>query len=344
MFIAFSFSVILSPTSTQSSLSMNVLRYQLIFTETILLFMQGAIFHLLKTGTRFQVLLNSSIFLVLIVFSILVPDYVLFGEVVESRRYQLPTGDSILMINNGFTLWRAVLDLVLLLFAVSAFLVFARKPDYLNAKTKAILYSGIAMLMVAGFFDQMVDLGVIKSFYILPFAGFTLYMILSFIPFNNFVKVVNTHYDNIERDKKWQSLVSHADLLAVGLNRMGHVEFLSPYFYELTGYTSEEVLGKDWFEFIIPPKEYFNVQGAFVEILSYEFHPHYMNPILTKNKEERMIRWYNVRTRDQAGIITGSLSIGVDVSDDIKEKDSIRKKLKEAEDIILHLNEKIERH
>ena len=205
------------------------------------------------------------------------------------------------------------------------------------------LFAGILLIFFSGVYDQAVDLDMAESAYMLPFAGFTFYLVLSFIPFIHFVNVVNSHFDIIEREKKWQKLISNTDLVVVGLNRMGQVEFLSPYFYKLTGYSEEEVMGKDWFEFVIPPEEYYEVQGAFVEVLAYEFHPHYTNPIMTKNKGERMIRWYNIRTRDKSGIITGSLSIGVDVSDDIKEKDSIRKKLIEAENLIIMLNEKIDK-
>jgi PAS domain S-box-containing protein len=165
---------------------------------------------------------------------------------------------------------------------------------------------------------------------------------LIFIPFIIFIRSTITQQNFILQEKRWQNLINQAELIVVDLNRMGVVESINPYFYTLTGFSEEEVVGKDWFEFFIPPKEYYNVQGAFVEILAYEFHPYYENLIFTKNKEEKMIRWYNVRTRDKSGTITGSLSIGVDISDDIKEKEAIRRKLKEAENLIIMLNEKIE--
>lgn len=306
--------------------------------------MLGVIFYIINNGKKLNNLLISAIFLVLLVFSFSAPDYVLFGESALPHRYYLPSGDSILVMNTGLTAWRAIVDLTIILFSVSAFLLIARNPDNINIKTRTSLYAGISLVILAGLFDQLVDLGLLQAAYVLPVAGFILYMILCFIPIINFLKNFNAQQSFIEREKKWQRLFNHTDLLVVTLNRMGQVESLSPYFYELTGYKKEEVIGKDWFEFIIPPKEYYNVQGAFVEVLSYESHPHYMNPILTKNKEERMIRWFNVRTRGNDGIITGSLSIGVDVSDDIKEKESIRKKLLEAENLIIELNEKIDRH
>jgi PAS domain S-box-containing protein len=344
IFISFGFSILFSSAYTVSVSPFQIFRYQLLFTQAIFLCMLGVIFHMLNDGRKLYILLNSSLFYILIAFSILAPDYVMFGETATTHRFSLPSGDNILMINSGFTIWRALVDLTILLFIVSAWLLISRNLNYLSFKTRVALFTGLGLLFVGGLFDQAVDLGRIQSAYILPLAGFTYYMILSFIPFLKFVQVSSFQFEIIDRDEKWQSLIHKTDLLVVGLNRMGQVEFLSPYFYELTGFKEEEVIGKDWFEFIIPPKAHYDVQGTFVEILAYEFHPHYVNPILTKNNEERMIRWFNVRTRDKAGVITGSLSIGVDVSDEVKEKDSIRKKLKEAENLIIELNEKMIKH
>jgi PAS domain S-box-containing protein len=140
-----------------------------------------------------------------------------------------------------------------------------------------------------------------------------------------------------QQEKKFRNLVNDADIIVVGLNRMGNVEFINPFFLELTGYQEDEVIGKDWFEFFIPPNESYNVQGAFIEALVSDFHPYYENPVLTKSKEEKMIRWYNVRTRDQNENIIGSLSIGVNITEDLREKQDIVRKLKAAEELIDHL-------
>jgi len=112
------------------------------------------------------------------------------------------------------------------------------------------------------------------------------------------------------------------------------VEFINPYFYRLTGFKPEEVIGKDWFEFFIPPKEHYQMQGAFLELLHTENHPRHINPILTKDHKQIMINWFNVRTQDQSGTITGSLSIGVDISEHVEENRSLKQKLRDAEKLI----------
>jgi len=246
----------------------------------------------------------------------------------------------LLMIDSGFTWWRALMDLTILIFAISSFLLLLKRLDFISFRTIVILFAGLGFIVMAALWDQFVDLGQIQATYMLPFAVFLLYIILIFIPFVFFIKEIYNQQSIIEQEKKWRNLINESEIIVVGLNRMGHVEFVNPYFFELTGFTKEEVMGKDWFEFFIPPADNYKVQGAFVEILSYEFHPHYFNPILTKHKGQKMIRWFNVRNRDAAGKITGSLSVGIDVTEDFKDKELLLKKLKEAEHLIARLNEK----
>ena len=317
-----------------------LLRYQLILYQAVVISMLGVIFHMLKDQRKHYILLNISIIGVLLLISLIIPDNVLFGENELSSRLVLPHGDNVLMINTGFTWWRAIVDLTILMLTFSAFLSLVKRLDFISFRTIILLFSGIGVILLAAIYDQLIDLGQIYSAYMLPFAIFIFYIILIFIPFVFFIKEIIDQQNIILQEKKWRNLVNEAEIIVVGLNRMGHVEFINPYFFELTGYQQDEVLGKDWFEFFIPPKDYYNVQGAFIEILEFEFHPHYFNPILTKNKEEIMIRWFNVRTLNHLGKITGSLSIGVDVTNDIQEKEVLLKKLKDAEKVITKLGDK----
>jgi PAS domain S-box-containing protein len=219
-------------------------------------------------------------------------------------------------------------------------MLLAKKLKSVNQKKLTTVFTGSALMFVAAFYDQLVDLGFINSIYLLPFALFLYYMILNFIPYLFLLEEVAENMQISQREKKWRNLIYDINVIVVGLNRMGTVEFVNPYFLKLTGYHEDEILGKDWFEFFIPSKESYKVQGAFIEALESEFHPDYINPILTKSKEERIIRWYNVRTRDINENITGSLSIGVDITEDLREKEDIINKLKTAQELIDKLKSK----
>ena len=117
-----------------------------------------------------------------------------------------------------------------------------------------------------------------------------------------------------EAERRWRSLLENVQLLVVGLDRMGNVEYVNPFFLSLTGYTQAEVLGKNWFENFLPPSHQQQVNTVFDEVLEDNFHTHYINPILTKSGEKRFIAWNNTLLRDTDGNIIGTKSIGEDIT------------------------------
>ncbi len=338
VFISFGIGLLSSDSFRFSYPPYELLRYQLILYEVVVICLLYATFYLLKIRWKSHYLLFVLVLFLLLLFSLIVPDRILFGDDDATRRLLLPEGDNIVMINKGFTVWRMLIDLIILLLVILIFMVLIKGLTSVGRRTIAVLFGGICLILIAALIDQFIDLGRVNSTYLLPFAIFIFYVTLIFIPFALFINDKTDQLNFNKREQKWCSMIYQADIIVVSLNRMGQVEFISPYFYNLTGYSEDEVIGKDWFEFFIPQNDYYDVQSAFIEILEYEFHPQYFNPILTKNKEEKMIRWVNIRSRDNKDEITGSLSIGIDVTDEIKEKEALLNKLKEAEELIARLS------
>jgi PAS domain S-box-containing protein len=117
-----------------------------------------------------------------------------------------------------------------------------------------------------------------------------------------------------ESERRWRSLLENVQLAVVGLNRSGVVEYINPFFLEMTGYTEAEVMGKLWFTDFIPLDKIQESRSIFQEILKHNFHPYYQNIILTKAGEERIITWNNTLLHDQSGNVIGTMSIGEDIT------------------------------
>jgi PAS domain S-box-containing protein len=314
-----------------------LLRCQLILTLAVIICMLGVIFHVLRDVRKIFILTQVLILSIFVILCIIIPDNLLFGEGELANFHYFNYNDSIKIIIKGFTWWRAITNISILVFTYSVSILLADKLKTPQFKKIITLFAGLGLILFAAMYDQLVDLGFIDSIYLLPFAVFLFYMILNFIPFLYLLEEVAENNIFSQQEKKWKNLVMEADVIVIGLNRMGNIEYVNPFFLELTGYQEVEILGKDWFEFFIPPNESYNVQGAFIEALASDFHPYFENPILTKPKEEIMIRWFNVRTRDLNNNITGSLSIGMDITGDFREKDDLINKLKAAQNLIEHL-------
>jgi PAS domain S-box-containing protein len=118
-----------------------------------------------------------------------------------------------------------------------------------------------------------------------------------------------------EAERRWRTLLEYMKLVVVGLDRFGNVDYVNPFFLELSGYSQAEVLGKDWFNNFLPQYQRAQVHKCFLDMLMQEFHPNYQNSILTKSGEERVIAWNNTLLHNPQGEIVGTMSIGEDITD-----------------------------
>lgn len=117
-----------------------------------------------------------------------------------------------------------------------------------------------------------------------------------------------------ETERRWRSLLENVQLMVVGLDWKGDVEYMNPFGLGLTGYTQEEVLGKNWFNTFIPSSDGQQLKQVFHELLYHNSHTYYQHFILTKSGEERLIAWNNSVLRDITGAIAGTMSIGEDIT------------------------------
>ena len=117
-------------------------------------------------------------------------------------------------------------------------------------------------------------------------------------------------------EERLRALFETVNLIVLGLNTEGKVDYVNPYFLTLTGYTRDEAVGSEWSERFLPTSQRLALGTVFRELLEGGgVHAHYQNPIVTKTGEERLISWHNTVLRDPQGRPTGTLSIGEDVTD-----------------------------
>lgn len=111
-----------------------------------------------------------------------------------------------------------------------------------------------------------------------------------------------------------EDLVRTANIIVVGLDTSGKVNVLNKAAEELTGYTFDELNGKNWFEILVPKNRFPKVWDEFNVLISGQNKTTtFENPILTKSGEERLISWQNslVFNGDEN---TGTISYGTDIT------------------------------
>jgi two-component system cell cycle sensor histidine kinase/response regulator CckA len=129
-------------------------------------------------------------------------------------------------------------------------------------------------------------------------------------------------------ERRLRTLFETVNLIVLALDMDGKVDYLNPFLLQLTGYTSDEVVGTDWFQRFIPAAQRGTVSAIFADLLALEAHPHYTNPIITKAGEERMISWHNTVLRDPLNRPIGTLSIGEDITEQLRLEAQLRQSQK----------------
>jgi PAS domain S-box-containing protein len=129
--------------------------------------------------------------------------------------------------------------------------------------------------------------------------------------------------DNLkESERRWRSLLENVRLLVVGIDVGGIVDYVNPYFLELTGYSREEVLEQNWFNKFVHPQHqkearelHKNLLRNNCDINCSNSHHHHQITIVTKLGEAKTIALNNTQLCDLQGIPIGVMCIGEDITE-----------------------------
>ena len=120
----------------------------------------------------------------------------------------------------------------------------------------------------------------------------------------------------LESERRFRELLEKVCLISVLLDPNGNITFCNDFLLTLTGWSREEILGRNWFDLFLPPEVREELRPRFLQsIASGEIFPYYDNEILTKSGERRLVRWNNTLLKDTTGTVIGSASIGEDITE-----------------------------
>mgnify|MGYP001558079811 CR=1 FL=1 len=128
-----------------------------------------------------------------------------------------------------------------------------------------------------------------------------------------------------ESERRFREMLENVELIAVMLDAEGRVTFCNDYLLRLTGRSRADVLGQNWFAMFVPPE--LHIEDAFRAGMEQGtiFH-HFKNEILTTSGERRLVTWNNTVLRAAEGRVTGTASIGQDITR-LKRAEEEREKL-----------------
>ena len=126
-----------------------------------------------------------------------------------------------------------------------------------------------------------------------------------------------------------ESLVNTAQAIILVLDAKGRIVRFNPYLERISGYSLDEVRGKDWFSTFLPERNHTKTRAQFQEAVSDIKTRGNVAPIVAKDGSEREIEWYDKTLKDVDGNVNGLLAVGLDVT----ERKQMEKEVKEAKEI-----------
>jgi formate hydrogenlyase transcriptional activator len=250
------------------------------------------------------------------VLNLLLPHGILFDRIDELRAVTLGWGETMVFGSGQSNAWRLLPDLawfILLAYTMAALMRFHKKGEkqrawYLGLSTFACL--GIGYLN-----GTLIDLGILKPPSIWNYSFLALILLMSKDLVDSVVKVPRLEHRIAEQLNRWQSLIDNAKLLIFGLDTQGRINFVNPYFLNITGFTESEVLGRSFLDFV-PPSEKDEVDVRIKHALLKGVLPEKKcRALVTKTTQERFIQWSHVLLRNHEDGVAGTLSIGEDVTE-----------------------------
>jgi len=118
-----------------------------------------------------------------------------------------------------------------------------------------------------------------------------------------------------ERDFS-KNLLETANSFIVVLDIDANIRLFNSYAEKMSGFSKQEVIGKNWFDTFIPKSDQKTILQVFSKVLDeMPDYSSYQNKIQCRDHSQKLIKWGNTILKNAEGKRIGVLSIGVDMTD-----------------------------
>jgi two-component system sensor histidine kinase/response regulator len=129
-------------------------------------------------------------------------------------------------------------------------------------------------------------------------------------------------------ENKYKLVLETIKLPAITLDNTGNLIFCNKYMADLLGYEQQEILGLNWIN-------HFVHEGSrdllLAWITSDTFNAQYINPVVSRSGDQRIISWQNTVSYDENGRLKEITSIGEDITDRQKATQALISAKEQAE-------------
>ena len=276
----------------------------------------------------------TAVYALAVFVNILSPYSVIYETVDALNTYALPWNEKISYVSGSPNPWRFIADIawILLIFMAAKSIVRMAKR---GLKRRTVLFgAGLFMFLGVGYLHgTLMDLGVLGPPYITNLTFLALILLASAALVDEVVSASVLSGEVAAGERRWLSFMQNVNLLVAGSDLEGNINYVEPHCCQVLGYSPEELLEKPITD-LVPEDERSELKQRLEEAWKGQVRTRARRAMLTKDGRLRRVNWFHVLLRDSEDRITGTLSIGEDVTD-LQEAQKALVDEKERMDIIL---------
>ena len=119
-----------------------------------------------------------------------------------------------------------------------------------------------------------------------------------------------------EAERRLGKILKSGNIISIILDPSGVVVFCNNYLLDITEYSEDEVINKNWCDLFIPDAIQNEIRSVFNNVLNgYNDSKQYENEIITKNKNKLFISWNSTLLHNEKKEVSGIACIGVNITD-----------------------------
>ena len=293
--------------------------------EQILVWQNASIFGLLismvwytqthfRAGRLWLALIITVLWSVTLVVNFVWPHSVTFGEVLAVKRDASFLGEVFSRPVGTSNPWKIIPDIASLLIAI--YILDASFQLWRRGEKRRASVVGFAMLIfisVAGVHTLLVDAGKLHTHYMVSFAFLAIVMAFAYELVSEAVKAAKLTRQIGANEERWRSLLENVELLIIGTDTAGHINYANPYLRQLTGFSQAQLLGKP-LSMLVPDVVAAELERRVSIAAETAPRPHSTWDVMSTSGELFEVEWSTVGLKDNYGRYAGLLSIGSDVT------------------------------
>jgi len=269
-----------------------------------------------RTGRNWMLYTISALWVIGLVINFSIPGNLTFIQIEGLKSIQTFFGETVMLPYGQVNPLGNIANLASLLFVIYVFdatMAFARTGN--RKKAYNVGFSTVGFMLVAGIQTPLIDYGILKSAYMVSLPFLAILIAINVELTNDLIRLPGLLKEIAKKEARWSKLLNDVRLPIIGVNSQGIVNYVNPHFLTLTGFSYQEVIGKEWIEKFIPAGSRPSLQESFSLPLKDDFPRHFQNSILTKSGEELMVFWSNVGLEGDSGIELEIIAVGNDITE-----------------------------